>query len=412
MNSIVSHYQSLFDQLPKDTLQAKREQAIATFSALGLPTQKTEAWKYLRLTALREQLFDLMPKSKVDKISIAAWLLADCYHLVSVNGFFAPELSNLPKPEGFSFSTAASASGQATLASLLAESEDSLLALNTALFQDGLVLQFAEGCKLDKPIQCLFVTDTAGDAKTSQQRHVLHLAERAEVQLISDHVNLTDGAFFTNAVWHMELAAHAHLHCQQIFNLNNQAIHFDHCLVNQQPHSHYENLSFMHGGQIIRTDLDQCFQGEHATCTVKGLSASQLTQQMDQHLLIRHHAAHCHSEQFFKGTASDQSRLIFSGKVVVDQDAQKSDATQHYKNLLLSSHAEIYTKPELEIYANDVKCAHGATVGQLSDEALFYLKSRGIENAKQVLIQAFNQELIDLIILPDLKARVNALFGD
>lgn len=415
MNNAESHYQTLFDQQSStDALSVVRTEAMQTFRASGLPSSKTEAWKYLRLSALREQAFDLMPAGSVTRAAISAWLWADCYHVVCVNGFFDANLSDLPEQAGFHCETLGAALANADIQALLAQSDlrQSLVALNTALFQDGLVLRFAADCQLDKPIQCLFVTDDQGAGKTSQQRHVVLLEKGADVRLLTQHVSLTEHAFFTNAIWHIELAEHAKLQHQQVFSNNAKAIYFEHCLLNQATHSVYEGLSFLRGGHLVRTDLDQCFKGEYATCSVKGLSAANNDQQLDQHLRICHQVAHCRSEQFFKGIANDQARLILNGKVVVALNAQKSDAKQQYKNLLLSRQADIYTKPELEIYANDVKCAHGATVGQLSDEALFYLKSRGIVDAKSVLIAAFNQEVLDLIDLPDCKAWVSALFAN
>ncbi len=408
MLKTITHYQQLFaNHIPADALTPVRNQAIDAFSAMGFPTNKTESWKYLRLTVLREQAFTLMPTSTLDPAVLTPLLLADCYHVVCLNGALMPQHCTVPQ----GVSALRARLDESAIQTLIAQSDLSLslVALNTALFQDGLVIDVHT--KLDKPLHCLFLTDDAGALTTSQQRHVVRLGADAAATIIAEHVSLTTTAFFTNAVWHLELAERANGTYYQVFNDNPKAIHIDHCILNQQAHSVYQGLSFLSGGALVRTDLEQRFLGEHASCSVKGLTLAQEKQQLDQHLRLSHSVAHCYSEQFFKGLALDQSRLIFNGKVIVDQDAQKTDAHQHTKHLLLSSTAEIYTKPELEIYANDVKCAHGATIGQLSDEALFYLKSRGITDARAVLIKAFNQELLDLLKWPVLKARVSALFA-
>ncbi len=350
-----------------------------------------------------------MPPSYLDEAVLAPLLLADCYHIVCLNGFLMPKYSQLP--HGVTLNNLRSQLTDPAIQALIHQSDlsSSLVALNTALFQEGLVIDVKD--KLDKPIQCLFLTDDLGAHCTSQQRHVLRLNVDAAAIIIAEHISLTEQVFFTNSVWHIELAERANGTYYQLLTDNAKAIHIDHCLLNQQARSVYHAYGFLNGGALVRTDLQQAFLGEHASCTVKALTLASGQQQVDQHVLVRHCVPQCESKQCFKGLSTNQARLILNAKVIVDQQAQKTAAQQQLQHLLLSPKAEIYSKPELEIYANDVKCAHGATIGQLSDAALFYLKSRGIDDARAVLINAFMQELLDLLKWPDLKARISSLFS-
>lgn len=412
MNNVADCYRAL-PAAKHPWLQTLREQALSAFEHVGLPTHKTEAWKYLRLSTLREQAFDLVTPSALQLEQIQAFLLDGCYRLVIVNGFWDKNLSLLPPH-----------SKVQAVATLLSEADaelrcefetvdlsQSLLALNTALCSDGIALDI-DGV-IDQPLQLLFISDAQAAAQTSQQRHRIRVHAGASVELIEQYVSLTPEVHFINAVWHVTLAEHAQVLWQQVVNHQAQTIHFSHYEVTQQQHSRLDVLSFIWGGHIVRSDFSQRFCGEYASCTMKGLTSTQSQQQVDQHLTLRHAVGHCHSEQTFKGLATDHSRVIFNGKVVVDKNAQKTDAQQHHQNLLLSRTAEIYTKPELEIYADDVKCAHGATVGQLSDEALFYLKARGIAaaEARRLLIYAFGQEMISEIRFAPLQTLVGTLFS-
>lgn len=415
-NNPLKQYQLMSDSVVSKApwLATLRQQAMSAFMARGFPNHKTEAWKYVRLNPLREDSFMAASRNTIDLDRVAPWLLPDCYHMVFINGFWQAALSTLPAT-GVHFRE---------LSTVLREQPDllrpyfegvdlnqSLLALNSALCQEGLVLRIEAGCRLTQPLQLLFLYDE--DTATSQQRHVIQVEAEACVQVIEQHVALNDHVGFTNALWHIDLAQQAQLSWQQWLSHRPGNIYIGHYAVKQQAHSEFAGLSFVEGGAVVRTFFDQCFQGEHARCSMKGLTTTFGEQQIDQHLCMRHTVPHCHSEQFFKGMADDRSRLIFNGKVIVDRDAQKTDATQHHQNLLLSRQAEIYTKPELEIYANDVKCAHGATVGQLSDDALFYLKARGLteEQARRVLMVAFGQELIDAIEFLPLRERMAAFMA-
>lgn len=395
-------------------LATLRQQAIDAFITRGFPTHKTEAWKYLRLNALREHTFVPAVSRSIEAEVVTPWLLPDCYHMVFVNGFWQEALSHVPL-QGVSVSELSHVllEQPETLQQYFdrIDTNDSVLALNTALCQNGLVMRIEAGCRLIKPMQLLFLYDE--NAMTNQQRHIIQVEADAHVQVIEQQVALNDCASFTNALWHIDVAEHARVSWQQWLSHRSQNIYLGYYQVQQQAHSEFDGLSFIEGGAVVRTFFDQCFQGEYARCCMKGLTTTRGEQQIDQHLCMRHAVPHCHSEQYFKGMADDGSRLIFNGKVIVDVDAQKTDAKQHHQNLLLSRHAEIYTKPELEIYANDVKCAHGATVGQLSDEALFYLKARGLtaEQARRVLMAAFGQELIDAIDFSPLKERIAAVMA-
>lgn len=415
-SNLLKQYQFMGDRVNSTTpwLAQLRQQAMAAFMELGFPSHKAEAWKYLRLNALREHSFTAASRKDIDLDRVAPWLLPDCHHVVFINGFWQATLSSLPD-SGVHFRELSTVlSEQPDLLRPYFEEVDlnqSLLALNNALCQEGLVLRVEAGCQLTQPLQLLFLYDQ--DTATSQQRHLVQVEAEAKVQVIEQHVALTDQASFTNALWHIDLAEQARVSWQQWLSHQPRSIYITHYAVKQQAHSEFAGLSFVEGGAVVRSFFDQCFQGEYARCSMKGLTMTFGEQQIDQHLCMRHAVPHCHSEQYFKGMADDRSRLIFNGKVIVDRDAQKTDATQHHQNLLLSRQAEIYTKPELEIYANDVKCAHGATVGQLSEDALFYLKTRGLteEQARRVLMVAFGQELIDAIEFLPLRERIAAFMA-
>lgn len=393
-----------------ECLKSVRQQAWQRFIELGLPTHHTEAWKYLKLHALREQSFDLLTASPSQTPAIEAYLLTDCYHIVLINGFWHKECGVLPPQVHSQTWRQALMTDPDKMGGYLSPTDDSLLALNTALVQDGLVLTVPEGCHFDKPLQLLLVSDDSSAGKTSQQRHVVNIAADSRITVLEHHISLTNQPVFTNAVWHVNIAEHAEVKWQQWFEFQPEQVHFGYYFVDQQAHSHLEALSFMVEGKILRNDWQQRFLGEYARFRAQSLLATRADQQMDHHVRSEHRVGHCHSEQIFQGLAKDRSRLVVNGKVVVDPQAQKSEANQQQHHLLLSRTAEIYTKPELEIYANDVKCAHGATVGQLSEEALFYLKARGLpeDQARQALITAFVHALVTNLVHPHWQASIEA----
>ena len=279
-----------------------------------------------------------------------------------------------------------------------------LTALNTAFFTDGAVVEIPEGTVVEKPIHIVWVS-TGQAGVVSQPRTLILAGRNAQASVIESFVSIGDGAAWTNAVTEIvaeENARIEHFHVQQE---NDNTIHTSFIEGLTERSGYISTISLSFGSRLARNDVKVKLNGEGAECAIDGLFVVGDKQHVDHHTTIDHSSPHCNSHQLYKGVLDDQSRGVFNGKIIVRKDAQKTDAIQNNKNLLLSTKAEIDTKPQLEIDANDVRCTHGATIGQLDAEALFYLQSRGISKlaARNLLTYAFAADLLERVNVEPLR---------
>ncbi len=383
-----------------------RQAGLDIYKRKGLPTPKVEAWKYTNLGGLAKTEFKpaaLDVTVAADKLPLSSALSLDGVALVFVNGRFAPELSDLgalPKGlrvESLSKVLQAEPALVEPLLGKLATMEDlPLAALNTGLLTDGLFVRLAKGVVLDKALHVVSVA-TGGDTPAAfHPRNLIVLEEGAKATIVESHVGLSDVPTFENSVTEVTLGDGAELKHYRLLNGPDNSYHVGVTLADVATKARYESFVLAIGGALIRNEVRVVLSGEGAHGSVNGSYAVHEGQHVDNTVLVDHAVPRATSNQLFKGVLDGTGKAVFQGKVLVRRDAQETDAQQLHKALLLSRGAEVDTKPELEIYADDVKCSHGATVGEMDADQLFYLMARGIdeETALALLVEAFVEDVV------------------
>ncbi len=387
-------------------LQPFRAEALRKFQQRGFPTRKEEAWKYTTMTSLSAPEITLPAKQSAASLLKLRHVLETKYisqhRMVFVNGQYAQELSHTSDlPKGVTLlplSEAVVQQEEVVKANLLREYNEAhypFATLNAALMSDGIFLQVPKGIVIAEPIHLIFLNTEQSDF-TLQPRNIILVEQGAEVKLVEEHTAVQAQQYFSNVVTEIHAAENSHVH---FYKLQNESLSATHCasiFIRQAQDSHVRTFTFSHGSKLAREDVTVLQAGPGAHTDMHGLYLLQQDQQhIDHHVHVDHQAPHGVSKMVYKGILAKKSRAVFNGKVYVHANAQHIHAHQANHNLLLSNDAEVNTKPELEIYANDVRCTHGATVGQLATDALFYLCSRGItkEVALKMLTQAFANEI-------------------
>ena len=431
----LAHFEELEKRLGGNgslPLSSLRREAIGRFAALGFPTIKHEEWKYTSVApivrvpfqpAVRDEIAvmerDLKPFGDV----------AQC-RLVFVNGRFAPHLSSdvSELPPGVRAGSLAdalrsdSAIVEAHLAQYANFDNHTFVALNTALMEDGAFVHIRRGAVVEEPIHLLFVSTTNGEPWVSHPRNLIVLDENSQATVVETYVGnrtATEGSrattegcpYFTNAVTEIVAGENAVLDHIKAQRENEAAFHIATVQLQLSRSSAVTSFSISLGGALARNDINAVLGGEGGEVTLNGLYVANGTQHVDHHTLIDHAQPHCPSHELYKGILDDKATAVFNGKIYVRPDAQKTDAKQTNQNLLLSQDATINTKPQLEIYADDVRCTHGATVGQLDADALFYLRSRGIsaDEARALLTYAFASDILSRLKAEPLRTRLEEL---
>lgn len=381
-------------------LLKERERAIAAFAKSGFPTIKDEEWKYLRLSALLQTPFESVAKAPVEPSTseLKPHLLESSRHLVFVNGQLSRDLSDLRKIPGVRVEPLEDSTAVA-LKSVghVSEDDNPFFALNTAFFDQGFLIHISEGVSVKDPLVLLFWNQANGVAPLISPRIKVVLEEGAKLTLVERYVGQGLKPYFTNAVTEINLCQDAQLDHYKLQQEDPKAFHIGSIEIDQAQGSKFSSHSISLGGAIARNTIHSRMDAEFTESTLNGLYMVTGDQQVDHHTRIDHLKPNGTSASIYKGILDGNSKGIFNGKVIVHPNAQKTDAKQMNKNLLLSETAEADPKPELQIHADDVKCTHGATVGQLDEDALFYLRSRGIgENeSKNFLTYAFASDLVD-----------------
>ena len=340
-----------------------------------------------------------------------------CNRLVFVNGNLSKRLSSIsglaPKIKVSSIAEAVK-SGSATVQEHLGRYAESgkygFVALNTAFVSDGAYIEIPKGLVLDGPVQILHVSTRAGAPQISQPRVLIVAGQEAQGKIIEIYLGLGENANFTNAVTEIVAGENSSIDYVKVQHESTKAFHVATVIAHEARSATVTTNTIDFGAQLGREDLITVLDGEGAESHLNGLYVTTGSQLIDNHTAIDHAKPHCASREFYKGVLDDKSTAVFNGKIIVRQDAQKTDSKQSDKNLLLSEDAVINTKPQLEIYADDVKCTHGATIGQIDAESIFYLRSRGIgrEDARNLLIVAFANDIIDRIKHQPLRERLHA----
>jgi Fe-S cluster assembly protein SufD len=395
-------------------LKRGRAAAIEQFAELGFPTTRQEDWKYTNLASLERQDFRLgTPSSNgVSREQIEEWNLAQKSHvLVFVDGHYRGELSRVGAlPQGALVASLAQAlaSHAELLESVIAPgaAQPVFAALNTALFTDGALVYVPDGASIDEAIHLLFIGAAGGTM--NHLRNVIIAGTEAQAKVVEHYVGVSSASYFTNAVTSVRAARGARIDHYKLQQESASAYHVGAIGAVQAQASAFSSFSFALGAALARNDIHTMFNGADSHCALSGLYLTADKQLVDHHTRIDHAQPRCMSREFYKGVLDGSSRAVFNGKVVVHKGAQQTDAHQTNKNLLLSETAEVDTKPELEIYADDVKCGHGATVGQLDDNQIFYLRSRGLDlaAARTLLTYAFAEDIVSAIGLQPVRERI------
>jgi Fe-S cluster assembly protein SufD len=413
------------EQRPQDGprwLQDMRARAASSFAALGFPTVRDEEWRFTNVSPIANTEFkpatDLA--SRATEAELAGYLYSDAAHrIVIVNGRFSAELSRaMDLPAGVRVgSLAAAVTDQAEvvqrhLGQLADFGTRAFPALNTAMAVDGAYLYIPDGVILEQPIHLLFVT-TVPDAATpimSNTRALIVAGERTQARIVETYVGPRGAAYFTNAVTEVFSGDGSVIDHYKVQEESVNAFHIASMHVHAARSSNFSSHSFSLGGKLVRNDVMAHLDGEGAEVTLNGLYLADGDRLIDNHTVIDHAKAHCPSHEIYKGILGGKARAVFNGKIVVRQDAQKTDAKQTNRALLLSDHASINTKPQLEIFADDVKCTHGAAIGQLDEDAIFYLRARGLTyfESRDMLIHAFAGEIIDRVKIEPLRVAIEA----
>ncbi|HKR23078.1 MAG TPA: Fe-S cluster assembly protein SufD [Pyrinomonadaceae bacterium] len=399
-------------------LELVRSGAIDRFEQLGFPTVSEEEWKYTNLASLAKENFE-PATSPSDKpyADIARYTYPETQnaHLVVVNGFLREDLSvktGLGDVVAIDlFSAVGDARYNKIVRKYLARNanyhDNGLKALNTAFLQSGVFVWVPKNVKLDAPVQITFVSD--GPQTASFPRLLVVSEENSSATLIESFVSNGDERYFTNAIAEIVLKDGARLEHYRVQNESKTAFHVATTAAELGRASSYDVTSINLGAQLARHDVSVVMDNEGAECWVDGLYVVGSSQHSDTHSVIDHTQPHCNSHQLYKGILDGNGRAVFNGKVFVREGAQKTDAMQTNKNLLLSPQARVDTKPQLEIYADDVKCAHGAAVGQIDEDELFYLQARGMkpELARSLLTYGFAEEVIGKIKIESIRSQLD-----
>ncbi len=386
-----------------------RIEALNRFGELEFPTQKDEEWKYTNISPLLKHSFlPAAEKSFVNNEFVKSNLFNENEHslIVFINGHYAEEHSKLKDlPDGVIVrSIAKEINNESPLIkkyfSKFADHKNQIFtALSTAYTEDGAFIYIPDGKIVEEPIHLLFITNSKGQKLLTQPRNLFVAGKNSRVSIIEHYVTTEENIYFTNTVTEIVADEDSIVNHVKLQEESLNSFHIARMEVDQEKNSYFSSHSISTGAELTRNDFNARFNNEGGECTLNGLYMIEGKQLFDAHTLIDHAKPHCNSHEHYKGILNDQSRGVFNGKVIVRPDAQKTNAFQENNNILLSGDAMVNTKPQLEIFADDVKCSHGATIGQLDEDARFYLKSRGIgeEAGKTILLHAFASDVITSI---------------
>jgi Fe-S cluster assembly protein SufD len=404
-------------------LRKLRRDAFAHFCEAGFPTTHDEDWRFTNVSAIAQTAFRLtrnrrvrMSQQELEPYRVPG---VSC-QLVFVNGRFARELSSLGKlPDGVKVSSLAGEISsnpgaiEPHFGRYIDIRRDAFCALNTAFGEDGAYVHIPRGTLVEEPIYLLFVS-TANDAPSmSHPRNLIVAEEDSQATFVEDYVSRDGGAVFCNTVTELVAGDHTVLSHYMVEREHTEAFNISTLRIQQGRSTNVVSHSVLLGGALVRNNVHPVLAGEGGECLINGLFIGNGRQHLDNYMLVEHGSPRCSSRQFYNGILDGHAHGVFHGRIIVHKDAQKTDAKQTNRNLLLSDDAQIDTKPQLEIYADDVKCTHGATIGQIEGDALFYLRSRGIDevSARKLLLFAFASECLDRMKQGPVRKHVEGLIN-
>lgn len=378
-------------------LRELRGEAWERFRSLGFPTTKHEEWKYTNVAPIARAAFRTAQSREPASPPLAGM---DGPRLVFVNGRFHPGLSLRALPKGVRAGSLREASLREVFGERVARyarfDRHPFVALNTALFEDGALVEIGRGVVVEQPIRLVHLSAPGQEPSACHPRVLILAGEQSQASIIEVYLSLGEGIFFTNAVTELAAAQDAVVEHYRIEQEAPRVYHIATVQYHQGRGASILSHNVVFGGGLVRNDVNSVLDGEGAECILNGLYVAGGEQHVDNHTALDHAQPHTSSREYYKGVLDGKATGVFNGKIIVRPGAQKTDAIQSNKNLLLSTEASINTKPQLEIYADDVRCTHGATVGQLDEEAIFYLRTRAIprETARELLTYAFAADVL------------------
>ncbi|MBT8256531.1 MAG: Fe-S cluster assembly protein SufD [Bacteroidia bacterium] len=422
-DKLLSSFIAFEDYLEDDSpIHDIRNKAIKSFEDKGFPTRKEEAWKYTSLNSLLKEDYNLYSKQEhtLEFKDVRKYFLheVDTYKVVFVDGVYSSFLSETTHDK-LDVCLLSAALGKEKYKPVIEAyfnkiaKEESLTSLNTAFAKEGAYIFVPNHVEADKPIEVINFSTGSEAASFLQPRNLIIVGENAHVQIIERHQSLSNNAVLTNSVTEIFAEKRAHVDYYKIQNDQIKASLIDTTYLKQEQDSVCKVHTFSFGGKLIRNNLNFYQAGQHCDSVLKGVTILEGKQHVDHNTLVHHISPNCESHQDYKGIFDDSSTGVFNGKVLVEKEAQKIDAFQQNNNILISDKSTINAKPQLEIFADDVKCSHGCTIGQLDEEAMFYLRSRGIgvKEARALLMYAFANNVLESVKIPELKKRINKLIA-
>jgi Fe-S cluster assembly protein SufD len=422
---LVSSFMAFEERIDvQSDLHDVRVQALKNFENKGFPTKKEEAWKYTSLNAILKNDFSVFPKQEnaIEFKEVKKYFLheIDTYKVVFIDGVFSSFLSSTTH-DGIDVCLMSSALNKPKYKMVIdnyfnqiASKDESLTSLNTAFANEGAYINIPKSKVADKPIEIMYFSTGKEAALLVQPRNLIIVGENSHVQIIERHQSLNENAVLTNSVTEIFAQKRAIVDYYKIQNDNLEANLIDNTYVSQKMESTVSVNTFSFGGNLTRNNLNFYHYGERIVSHLNGITIIGDSQHVDHYTLVRHEQPNCESHQDYKGIFTDRSTGVFNGKIFVEKEAQKTNAFQKSNNILLSDKATINAKPQLEIFADDVKCSHGCTIGQLDESAMFYMQQRGIpkKEAKALLMYAFSNDVIESIKIPELKKRITKIIAD
>ena len=400
-------------------LRNLREDAFARFCEVGFPTTHDEDWRFTNVSEIAKTEFELATQARISSHELKPFQVSGfAAQLVFVNGYFAPELSShSSSPAGVKVSSLREEIGtnperlQAHLGRYLNTKRDAFSALNTAFADDGACVYVRKGAVLETPVYLLFVSTASDRPLMTHPRNLVVVENEAQATIVEDYVSIGESPAFCNTATELVVGENAVVSHYMIEREHTKAFNISTLRIQQGRSANVSSHSVLLGGGLVRNNVHPVLAGEGSECLINGLFIGNGRQHLDNYMLVEHASPHCGSRQFYNGILDDHAHGVFHGRIIVHKDAQKTDAKQTNRNLLLSDDARIDTKPQLEIYADDVKCTHGATIGQIEENALFYLRSRGIDevSARRLLLLAFANECLDRMAASAARDHVEAL---
>lgn len=422
-DNIISSFIALESQVDTDSyVHGLRSDALKQFETVGIPQRKDEAYKYTSLKSLFNKDYSLFPKtdSHIEYRDIKKYLMheIDTYKVIFVDGVYNSQLSQTTHDK-YDICLMSSALSKDKYAPIIENhynkiaGNDSLTSLNTAFAREGAYIHIGKNVAVRKPIEIVYFSTGNENAAMMQPRNLVVVGENSQVQIIERHQSLSSNSVLTNVVTEIYADQRAMVDYYKIQNDNIEASLIDHTSVEQQSNSEVRLHTFSFGGSITRNNLYFYQKGEHCNSLLNGVTILEGKQHVDHSTLVHHTQPNCESYQEYKQIFDDRSVGVFNGKVYVDKIAQKINAFQQNNNILISDKATINAKPQLEIFADDVRCSHGCTIGQLDEDAMFYMQSRGIgkKEARALLMFAFANSVLESVKIPEVKSRITKIIA-